>query len=219
MIRRVRARELVADGEPVLSCVEEGLFYADDLPARDPRGYRTLQTYVERRCPDVDRDQWSAAWRLRLVSAREFTEDVFYPVAHRGRFWIVGFNLQFDLSRLAAVVSTSVEYLAGSFSLVLVDYEKNGERTENQWRARLVIKALDSKRQLIGFKRPAELDEVDQIPEEGGLVDDTYTPCGCATCSRTPRGSSIRTRTTRSPRSTGRSRPAGASKTGISGVC
>jgi hypothetical protein len=167
-----------ADGEPVLACVEEGLFYADDLPDRYPRGYRTLQTYAKQRRPDVDRDQWDAAWRLRLVSAREFTKEVLYPVAYRGRSWIVGFNLQFDLSRLATKVSSSVDYLAGGFSLTLIDYEKNGVVGENRWRPRLAIKSLDSKRQLIGFKRRAELDEVDQIPDDGGPVDETYAPRG-----------------------------------------
>jgi hypothetical protein len=108
----------------------------------------------------VDRDERDAAWRLRLVSAREFAKDVLYPTAHRARRWVVGFNLPFDLSRLATSVSTSQQYLAGGFSLVLIDYEKDGMRRENQWRARLAIKSLDSKRQLIGFKRPTELDEL-----------------------------------------------------------
>jgi hypothetical protein len=165
-------------GEPTMRCVEEGLFYADDLPNRCPRGFRTLETYATRRPPDVNRDEWDAAWQLRFVSAREFVEEVLYPVAHRGRFWIVGLNLPFDLSRLATAVSTSTDYLAGGFSLVLIDYETDGVRQENQWRARLAIKSLDSKRQLIGFKRPAELDEVDQIPDDGGPPDDTYTPRG-----------------------------------------
>ena len=75
----------------------------------------------------------------------------------------MGFNLQFDLCRLATKVSSSVDYLAGGFSLTLIDYEKNGVVGENRWRPRLAIKSLDSKRQLIGFKRRAELDEVDQM--------------------------------------------------------
>jgi predicted nucleic acid-binding Zn ribbon protein len=167
-----------ACGEPDLSRVEEGIFYAGDLPDRDPRGYRALQTYALKRRPEVDRDQSDAAWRLRFVSAREFTDTVLYPVAYRGRFWIVGFNLQFDLCRLATKVSSSVDYLAGGFSLTLIDYEKNGVVGENRWRPRLAIKSLDSKRQLIGFKRRAELDEVDQIPDDGGPVDDSYAPRG-----------------------------------------
>jgi hypothetical protein len=165
-------------GEPRLCCVEEGLFYSDDLPERDPRGYRTLCAYAERERPQVDRGEWDAAWHLPLVPAREFTEEVLHRTAHRARCWVVGFNLPFDLSRLATAVSTSQQYLAGGFSLVLIDYEKDGERRENQWRARLAIKSLDSKRQLIGFKKPAELDEVDQIPDEGGKPDPKNTPRG-----------------------------------------
>ena len=53
-----------------------------------------------------------------------------YPAAHKARFWVVGFNLNFDLSRLAVDVSKSVDYLAGGFSLVLADYEKDGVRKD-----------------------------------------------------------------------------------------
>jgi hypothetical protein len=166
------------DGEPVLSCVEEGLFYADDLPERYPRGYRILETYAERHRPAVDGGHWDAAWRMRFMSAHDFTKEVLDRVAHRGRFWVVGFNLSFDLSRLAIAVSTSVDYLPGGFSLAMVAYEKGGVHRENRWRARLAIKALDSKRQLIGFKRPRELDDVDKIPDQDTTVDEKFAPRG-----------------------------------------
>src|SRR5687767_6611130 len=39
-----RYLRLVDEGPAV--CVEEGLFYADELPERDPEGFAVLQSYV-----------------------------------------------------------------------------------------------------------------------------------------------------------------------------
>src|SRR5436309_1625912 len=42
----------LVDGERT-SCVEEGLFYADELPERDPEGFAVLQEYVRTHQADV----------------------------------------------------------------------------------------------------------------------------------------------------------------------
>ncbi len=63
-------------------CVEEGLFYADDLPDGD-RG--VLERYVIKHR------------HVLLLSRREFL-DKFYNAAYKGRCLVVGFNLPFDLS-------------------------------------------------------------------------------------------------------------------------
>ncbi len=146
----------------------EGLFYADDLPERDPLGLQTLRAYAKIRPPRVDRSVPDVVWRMPLVSAREFTDDVLLRLGFRGRTWIVGFSLPFDLSRMAYDESESRDYLAGGFSLTLGQYlAQDGTWRENRWRTRLAIKTLDSKRHLMGFKRPRELDAADQVsPDE-----------------------------------------------------
>lgn len=155
-----------SEAGPVLACVEEGLFYADDLPSRDPAGFQTLRDYAESRPPSVDRSTVDAVWRMPLLSAREFTDDVLLRLGFRGRAWIVGFNLPFDLSRVAYDESESRDYLAGGFSLTLGQYlAKDGSWLENRWRSRVAIKTIDSKRGLMGFKRPKELDPADEVPE------------------------------------------------------
>ena len=116
------------DEQISMACVEEGLFYADDLPGRYPRGYRALCRYVEEHPPQVDRSIPDAAWRLQLLSARDFTNDVLLRLGFRGHTWIVGFGLPFDLSRLAYDGSESRDYLAGGFSLTLAQYlNKDGK--------------------------------------------------------------------------------------------
>lgn len=163
------------DGEPTFACVEEGLFYADDLPSRDPAGYATLKRYAEEATPRVDRYVADAAWRMNVVSAREFAEDVLVEFGFRARAWIVGFNLPFDLSRCAYDSSESKGYLAGGFSLTLAQYLKvDGKWREHRWRNRVAIRTLDSKRHLIGFKRRGETDIADQIPEGEREPDPRY---------------------------------------------
>jgi hypothetical protein len=70
-------------------CVEEGLFYADELPERDPAGFALLQAYANERRPNV-----AAGFdaRLRLISRREFVDRVFWPSAYISRALVVGFN-------------------------------------------------------------------------------------------------------------------------------
>jgi len=161
-------------GAPDMACVEEGLFYADDLPDRDPRGYDALLDYANRHAPAVSRAVADAAWRLELLSTHEFVNEVLHPLAFRGRTWVVGFNLPFDLSRVAYDDSESRDYLAGGFSLTLRQYlAKDGTWREHRWRSRVALKTIDSKRRLMGFKRPAEVDAADQVPEDGHEPDRT----------------------------------------------
>jgi len=162
------------EGAPEMECAEEGLFYADDLPERYPRGYEALLGYCDQHAPSVARSVPDVAWRLELKSAHEFVNEVLHPLAFRGRTWIVGFNLPFDLSRVAYDDSESRDYLAGGFSLTLRQYlAKDGEWREHRWRSRVALKTIDSKRRLMGFKRPAEVDAADQVPEGGREPDPT----------------------------------------------
>jgi hypothetical protein len=47
-----------------LKCIDEGLFYADELPTEDPEGFRTLHAYAE--------------GKIRLSSRDEFARRIFF---------------------------------------------------------------------------------------------------------------------------------------------
>lgn len=146
---------LVRNGTPI----GEGLFYGDDL---DPEQLAILTAYAQ-------------AHGLSLLSRRAFLEQIFWKVAYKVRGLVIGFNLPFDLSRLAVNYGEArVPFYAGGFSLVLWDYEKGGVFRENRYRPRLAIKNIDSKRALMGFTRPLQPDAIDRIPE--GADDPTPDP-------------------------------------------
>jgi hypothetical protein len=134
---------------------EESFFYADDLPIRDAPGYRVLAQEAERA-------------GIPLRSRRAFVNEVFWPVAYKGRAWVVGFNVPFDLARLSVGWGTARIEHGGGFSLVLWDYEDaaSGERLEHRFRPRVRILHIDSKRSLISFTRRLSPDAVDLIPED-----------------------------------------------------
>ncbi|MDP9370917.1 MAG: DNA polymerase [Chloroflexota bacterium] len=144
--------------------VDEGLFYGDDLPADD----RTVL---------IEYIRAHAAEGLRLLSRREFLREVFWKLAYKARALIVGFNLPFDLSRLACDWGEArAAYYTGGFSHILWDYERDGVRRESRYRPRLAIKSIDSKRALTGFLRRRAPDAADLIPEQGadGKPDPKY---------------------------------------------
>lgn len=137
-----------------LEVLEEGLFHADELPSRDPAGYEVLATYA--------RDEG-----LPLLSRREFVERIVWRAAYKVRAWVVGFNLPFDLSRLAIAFGEARSLYKGGHSLVLWNYQdENGIWQEDRYRPRVVIKSIDSKRAFIGFSQRRDPDRDDQIPED-----------------------------------------------------
>jgi hypothetical protein len=141
-------------------CLEEGIFCADALPAAD----RTvLERYVKFHAAGTDRRL--GVPELRLLSRREFLERL-YLAAYKARSLIVGFNLPFDLSRLACNVGKARGRYAGGFSLALWEYQdRNGVWQIDKHRPRIAIKHIDSKRALIAFTKTLKPDEEDTIPE------------------------------------------------------
>jgi hypothetical protein len=149
---------------PPGSCREEGLIYADDLPDREPQAFAVLQRYVAEH--EADLDVLSYRRRLKHVSRREFAR-VFYRWAYKKRALVVGFNLVFDLARLAVDVGDARRSYGGGFSLVLWDYETAaGTRRENSHRPRLIIKSLNSKQHLFHFTDRLEADPEDYEMED-----------------------------------------------------
>ena len=137
---------------------EEGLFYADDLSRQDRK---TLERYVARWNKRVLK---TSEIPLLLLTRREFLKK-FYKGVYKSRALLVGFNLPFDLSRLAIVARPARGRFAGGFSLALWSYTKNGVETPSTRRPSLGIKHIDSKRALKGFTARFGPDDSDLIPE------------------------------------------------------
>jgi len=140
-------------------CLEEGLFYADDLPRRE---LEVLKDYVVRHNVDVAPGD---DHRLRLLTRHEFL-DLFYQLAYKARCLVVGFNLANDISRLAFDCSPARGFYAGGFSFCLWSYkDRKGRERKDGFRPRVCVKHIDNKRSLIGFTARNSPDQVDLIPE------------------------------------------------------
>lgn len=82
--------------------IESGIFYdADNVM---PDEYRTLQEHA-------------AEYGLELINRDEFVDEIFFELAYNLRATIVGFNLPFDLSRIAIGHGSARKSFAGGFSL------------------------------------------------------------------------------------------------------
>jgi hypothetical protein len=62
---------------------------------------------------------------IKLYSLKDFIENVFYPVVHDGEVPCVGFNLPFDLSRLALGYGLARGWMKNGFTLKLSEKESN----------------------------------------------------------------------------------------------
>jgi hypothetical protein len=154
------------DNTPTLSTVEEGLIYADELPHEKAEGFAILQEYQASHPAALDPAySHGLPVALKLYSRREFLKEMFYPAVHENRALVAGFNLPFDLSRLAVDWSAARKSFAGGFSLAVFEYEKDGVWHENRFKPRILVKSIDSKRALKGFAGTYSPDEIDTIPE------------------------------------------------------
>jgi DNA polymerase III epsilon subunit-like protein len=155
--------------------LEEGLFYADELPRTSPDGMARLRKYVRTHAADVVPEADTA---LPLRSQSEFLNEVFWPTAFEARALVVGFNLPFDLSRLAVRCGEARGPFRGGFSFVLgtQDDKRSDGNSENRYRPRVRVKHLDSKRAFIRFTRIAKMDKEHRIPEgaEDGRAEASY---------------------------------------------
>jgi len=153
------------------ACVEEGLIVGDDLSDQERA---ILADYASTRRADVARGE---STRLRIRSRREFLDRVFFPLGYKGRALVVGFNLPFDLARLANEVAAARDRHAGGFSLVLWTYGPEDAQRTNRYRPNLSIKHLTNKSALISFVAPRQVDQIDRIPSgsRNGAPDPHYT--------------------------------------------
>src|SRR5580704_11619370 len=135
----------------VYVCLEEGLFHADDI---DSRSLKIMQQYVRNNSPDTPKD---GPDKLSLYSRSEFVEKVLWEAVQAGAL-VAGFNLPFDLSRLAVDWSKARN---GGWSLVLSlrRSKKTGKMEPNPDRPRIRVTSKDSKSAFIALMRPRIAEE------------------------------------------------------------
>ncbi len=119
--------------------VEEGAFFDDDLPAPEQK---ILESYTRM----ADTEVKTFPPRFPLYPRSEFVKAVLYKMARRGAM-IVGFNVSFDLARLACKWS---EGKKNEWSLTLVQYP---DGNENLNYPRILIEPIDTKKSFISFTR------------------------------------------------------------------
>jgi hypothetical protein len=140
-------------------CLEEGLFYADDLPQKDRQ---ILEKYFLKHRSDMK----EKGIRWLMLTRSEFLEKL-YKAVYKGRCLLVGFNLPFDLSRVGYDSTSARGRFAGGFSLGIWSYmDEEGIERADQYRPRVGIKQIDSKRALKGFTGCNNPDNTDLVPEE-----------------------------------------------------
>jgi hypothetical protein len=140
-------------------CLEEGLFYSDDLSRRDRQA---LKDYVLHHNVNIGS---ADDHRLRLLTQGEFL-DLFFQLAYKARCLVVGFELSRTISRLAFDCSPARGFYAGGFSFSLWSYtDRRGRQRANGFRPRVCVKHIDSKRSFIGFSARNSPDRADLIPE------------------------------------------------------
>lgn len=111
---------------------ESGIFY-NPVNLTD-KEQKMLNAYVEKR-------------ELDFITVKDFIESVFYRVGYQYRATIVGFNLPFDISRLASEHSTARasrwnKVMRGGFSFKL---------SENEFHPRIQVKHVSSRDSFIQF--------------------------------------------------------------------
>jgi hypothetical protein len=141
-------------------CLQEGLFYADDLSIRE---HRILRQYTDSHRADVGS---RGRRKLDLFSLSDFLKKLF-SAAYKSRCLLVGFNSPFDLTRLAFDVVDARSQFAGGFSIGLWYYrDKAGRQKRNSFRPRIAIKHVDAKRALMGFTARNNPDPLDYVTDE-----------------------------------------------------
>ncbi len=130
-------------------CASEGLITADDLV---PEQHGIVDDYRKRHLADIEQKSFPPKLDLNLYSRSKFAEAVLWREIKRGAM-VVGFNLPFDLSRIAAAWTTAKN---GGWSLVmsLRRSKKTGKIVPNPDRPRIRITAKDSKSAFITLMRP-----------------------------------------------------------------
>ncbi len=141
--------------------VGEWLFYPDELPEY---GRSIMQDYASTVSEPMGTGRFLKGTRIvfecvplsKFLDIGDRNKMDFYKIAVRDQALVVGFNLPFDLSRLALDVGTTRahngnSFMAGGFSFTLWPPHKQANGKEVEYKPRLQIKRLDSKMGSIRF--------------------------------------------------------------------
>jgi len=110
--------------------VESGLFYAhNELTIRESR---TVKAFAKKR-------------ELRLIALDVFIDEVLYPIGYELRATIVGFNLPFDIARVAFRFASARRRMRGGFSFRL---------SRDKRKPPIQVKHLSQRASLIRFAAP-----------------------------------------------------------------
>ncbi len=131
------------------------VFHADPLPKRD---LMVLRNHAKKlSIEDV---------KAELVPLGNFIDDVFYPYAYDSHALLVGFNLPFDISRLATDWGYGRKKWRGGFVFNL---------SENRFRPPIRVKSLDSTKAFIEFGKPPRRNQKHPKPHYKGRFLDLRT--------------------------------------------
>jgi len=123
--------------------IEEGIFYADDLPAKERK---VLEAYMRTASSDVP----SFPPRFPLYSVSEFKNEVFWRALKNLGASVCGFHLPYDLSRLALAWKKGDK---GEWSLIMEQYPDGGENFNYP---RILITPIDSKKAITTLALPCK---------------------------------------------------------------
>lgn len=127
---------------------DEGLFYADELPTESPKALLVLREYAATAATAAP------GGRLRLLSRDHFINQVFYPAAYDNRATVVGFNLPFDISRVAIDAAEGRGRNLRGFSFTLARGNETKGYREQKHKPRVTVKHINSHAAFIHFSAP-----------------------------------------------------------------
>jgi hypothetical protein len=145
-------------------CVAEGIFYRDDLLKSQ---IKLLQRYRDNRSTLPSIELFPAKMMLGLLNRSSFVGRMLWKSIRKGEL-VVGFNLPFDLSRLA-IKSTAGR--KGEWSLALSSLWRNpktGRVVPNPKRPRIIVDAQNSK---MAFIKLGSILHKDEWPKESRFLD------------------------------------------------
>jgi hypothetical protein len=144
-------------------CVEEGLFFADDLRRADRA---VFERYVANPLNVPKTEIFPPQLKLKLMSRNVFVRNFLWGAIRRGDL-IVGFNLPFDLSRLA-VKFANAQKDGWSLALTLRKSRRTGKSEIDIERPRIVITSINSK---MAFVKLSSKWRPEEWPNESRFLD------------------------------------------------
>lgn len=138
-----------AGEDGLYSCMEEGFFYADELPKTNPDILLVLNQYIIENQAETEHGFDKC---LRIYSRSDFMKEVFWKAAYEADAAVVCFNAPFDLSRLAVDCRHARRRNEGWSLILFQDLDpKTGELREDPFKPRVKITSKDSKAAFIRF--------------------------------------------------------------------